>query len=132
MLKPVCYAILGKSGMWMSESCICEDADVLQAELEYAREEKPSEDYKIVPLYTRPAAAVDELIEAYRAVVYEEACLHCGKGEAWTVKCPDGTYLCETWGDSDGQANAEEMAGALNCAYKQGYAAARAALTGEE
>ena len=80
----------------------------------------------------RPAAAVDELIEAYRAVVYEEACLHCGKGEAWTVKCPDGTYLCETWGDSDGQANAEEMAGALNCAYKQGYAAARAALTGEE
>ena len=81
---------------------------------------------------TRPAAAVDELIEAYRAVVYEEACLHCGKGEAWTVKCPDGTYLCETWGDSDGQANAEEMAGALNCAYKQGYAAARAALTGEE
>ena len=80
----------------------------------------------------RPAAAVDELIEAYRAVVYEEACLHCGKGEAWTVKCPDGTYLCETWGDSGGQANVEEMAEALNCAYKQGYAAARAALTGEE
>ena len=81
---------------------------------------------------TRPAAAVDELIEAYRAVVYEEACLHCGKGETWTVKCPDGTYLCETWGDSGGQANVEEMAEALNCAYKQGYAAARAALTGEE
>jgi len=77
-------------------------------------------------------AAVDELIEAYRAVVYEEACLHCGKGEAWTVKCPDGTYLCETWGDSDGQANAEEMAEALNCAYKQGYAAARAEIVEED
>ena len=78
MLKPVCYAILGKSGMWMSESCICEDADVLQAELEYAREEKPSEDYKIVPLYARPAAAVDELIEAVR----EQA-------RAWMVEHPD-------------------------------------------
>ena len=66
MLKPVCYAILGKSGMWMSESCICEDADVLQAELEYAREEKPSEDYKIVPLYARPAGKVDGLIRLVR------------------------------------------------------------------
>ena len=81
---------------------------------------------------TRPTAAVDELIEAYRAVVYEEACLHCDKGETWTVKCPDGTYLGETWGDSDGQANAEEMAEALNCAYKQGYAAARAEIVEEE
>lgn len=76
MLKPVCYAILGKSGMWMSESCICEDADVLQAELEYAREEKPSEDYKIVPLYTRPAGKVDELLKAH--AVYLRAKDSCG------------------------------------------------------
>lgn len=82
---------------------------------------------------TRPAEeVVDELIDPYRAVIDEEACPHCDKGETWTVKCPDGTYLGETWGDSDGQANAEEMAEALNCAYKQGYAAARARLVGDK
>ena len=80
MLKPVCYAILGKSGMWMSESCICEDADVLQAELEYAREEKPSEDYKIVPLYTRLDAAEKRIEELELA-----------------TPCPLLKSICEGW-----------------------------------
>jgi len=51
MMKQVCYGILGKTGLHMSESCICEDADELEGELEYAQEDFPDEDFQIVPLY---------------------------------------------------------------------------------
>lgn len=49
----VCYGIIGKTKMHVSESCICEDADALTDELAYARESQPEEDYRISPLYTK-------------------------------------------------------------------------------
>jgi hypothetical protein len=51
-MRQVCYAIVGKTKMYMSESCVCEDADCLDEELKNAREDCPEEDYKIVPLFT--------------------------------------------------------------------------------
>jgi hypothetical protein len=52
-MKQVCYGIVGRARMYMSECCVCEDADALAEELETAREDYPDEDFKIVPLYTR-------------------------------------------------------------------------------
>jgi hypothetical protein len=51
-MRKVCYAIVGKTRMHMSEMCVCEDADVLKDELWVAREDNPDEDFQIVPLYT--------------------------------------------------------------------------------
>ena len=56
MSDVLCYAIVGKSGMHWSESCISAPATsgdydgVLEYELEYARDAEPEEDYKIVGL----------------------------------------------------------------------------------
>jgi len=51
-MRKVCYGIIGKTKMYMSESCICEDDFALTDELEIAREDEPEQDYKISPLYT--------------------------------------------------------------------------------
>jgi len=51
-MRKVCYAIIGKTRIYMSESCICEDADQLEDELKIAKKEEPEEDYKICPIYT--------------------------------------------------------------------------------
>jgi hypothetical protein len=50
-MQQVCYGIVGKSGLYTSESCISTDRDDLEYELEIAQEDKPHEDYYIVPLY---------------------------------------------------------------------------------
>jgi hypothetical protein len=55
-MKEVCYAIVNAAGkMWISECCIAEEEDVLDAEIEYAQESDPT--FRIVPLYTTPPSA---------------------------------------------------------------------------
>lgn len=63
-MRRVCYGIVGKTGLWMSEACVCEDADALKEELEYAREEKPNEDYRIMPLFTLRRTTTDSSNDA--------------------------------------------------------------------
>ena len=52
-MRQVCFAIVGKTKMHMSEMCICEDAECLSDELAMAKEDFPEEDFQIVPLFTR-------------------------------------------------------------------------------
>jgi len=62
-MRQVCFAIVGKTRMHMSEMCICEDAECLSDELAMAKEDFPEEDFKIVPLFTSrhlTPRAVDE------------------------------------------------------------------------
>ena len=51
-MRQVCYAIVGKTEMHFSESCISGSKEGLEEELEYAQEDSPDEDYQIVPLFT--------------------------------------------------------------------------------
>ena len=50
-MQQVCYGIVGKSGLYLSEACIGTDRDDLEDELEMAQEDEPDEGYHIVPLF---------------------------------------------------------------------------------
>jgi hypothetical protein len=51
---PVCYGILKPDGeLWMSESCICEDADILRNEELPGINEEVAGKCKVVRLYVR-------------------------------------------------------------------------------
>jgi hypothetical protein len=52
-MRQVCFAIVGKTKMHMSEMCVGEDAECLSDELAMAKEDFPEEDFQIVPLFTR-------------------------------------------------------------------------------
>lgn len=57
---------------------------------------------------------------AYEVVKEKPACPHCGEGETWTVKAPDGVLIGQSWTGDDAECEAEEMAQALNGAYDLG------------
>jgi len=58
-MRQVCYGIVGKTKMYMSVMCVCEDADALQSELEDAQDGEPEEDYRIEPLYAQEFTPVN-------------------------------------------------------------------------
>lgn len=51
-MKKVCYGIVGKTKIWMTEACISENPEDLIDELELAQLEDPDEEYAVVALYS--------------------------------------------------------------------------------
>jgi hypothetical protein len=63
---------------------------------------------------------ITETVYAYEAVKDAPACPHCGEGESWSVKGPDGALIGQSWTGDNAECEAEEMAQMLNAAFEAG------------
>ena len=55
--------------------------------------------------------------KAYKIVIDHRGCTYCERGKTWTIKCPNGYCIGQSY---DERTDAKDIADMLNNAYEEG------------